>query len=78
MFGGDPSLMEESKKDHMEPMDMSTSMKYKSKEARNFAKVLRNNHLKRTQKRHLSFTYTGSFAYNIYQICLRRDDTLIR
>ena len=52
MFGGDPSLMEENKKDHMEPMDMSTSMKYKSKEARNFAKVLRNNHLKRTQKRH--------------------------
>ena len=49
MFGGDPSLMEESKKDYMEPMDMSTSMKYKSKEARNFAKVLRNNHLKRTQ-----------------------------
>ena len=51
MFGGDPSLMEESKKDYMEPMDMSTSMKYKSKEARNFAKVLRNNHLKRIQKR---------------------------
>ena len=51
MFGGDPSLMEESKKDYMEPMDMSTSMKYKSKEARNFAKVFRNNHLKRTQKR---------------------------
>ena len=42
MFGGDPSLMEESKKDYMEPMDMSTSMKYKSKEARNFAKVLKN------------------------------------
>ena len=36
--------MEESKKDYMEPMDMSTSMKYKSKEARNFAKVFRNNH----------------------------------
>ena len=76
MFGGDPSLMEESKKDYMEPMDMSTSMKYKSKEARNFAKVLRNNHLKRTQKRY--FTYDGSLAYNIYQNYLRRDDTLIR
>ena len=76
MFGGDPSLMEESKKDHMEPMDMSTSMKYKSKEARNFAKVLSNIHLKRTQKRY--FTYDESLAYNIYQLYLRRDDTLIR
>ena len=74
MFGGDPSLMEESKKDYMEPMDMSTSMKYKSKEARNFAKVFRNNHLKRTQKRY----YDGSLAYNIYKLYLRRDDTLIR
>ena len=44
--------MEESKKDYMEPMDMSTSMKYKSKEARNFAKVLRNNHLERIEKRY--------------------------
>ena len=51
MFGGDPSLMEENKKDHMEPMDMSTSMKYKSKEARNFAKVLRNDKLKRIKER---------------------------
>ena len=75
MFGGDPSLMEESKKDYMEPMDMSTSMKYKSKEARNFAKVLRNNHLKRTQKR---YTHERSLAYNIYQLYLRRDDTLIQ
>ena len=46
--------MEESKKDHMEPMDMSTSMKYKSKEARNFAKVLRNNHLERIEKRYFT------------------------
>ena len=64
MFGGDPTLMEESKKDYMEPMDMSTSMKYKSKEARNFAKVLRNKLLKRTEKRY--FTYGGTLAYDIY------------
>ena len=48
--------MEESKKDYMEPMDMSTSMKYKSKEARNFAKVLRNNHLERIEKSNILMT----------------------
>ena len=57
--------MEENKKDHMEPMDMSTSMKYKSKEARNFAKVLRNDKLKRIKERYLSYNILMTKAWLI-------------